>query len=124
MRSCAKRNGLASTIGSWRRISRIAIFPFPAHNRPAMSSQGRFFLSAAVVSIAGMLALAYATQSGAGLSPDSRGYLSSARFILQGKGISNLDGNGTVVPLTHFAPLYPILLAGSGAGGDPLDRAR
>jgi hypothetical protein len=89
-----------------------------------MSARFRFFLGASAVALFGMVLLAYATQSGPGLSPDSRGYLQAARFILQGRGICNINGNGEVVPLTHFAPLYPILLAAFGVGGDPLDRAR
>ncbi|HTL30215.1 MAG TPA: hypothetical protein VL282_13375 [Tepidisphaeraceae bacterium] len=89
-----------------------------------MSEQSRFFTGAIIVSILGMLLLAYATQSGPGLSPDSRSYLSGARFLLEGRGICNVNGDGNIVPMTHFAPLYPILLAGTGFGGDPLERAR
>jgi 4-amino-4-deoxy-L-arabinose transferase-like glycosyltransferase len=89
-----------------------------------MPAKYRFFLGSISVAVIGMVLLAYATSAGPGLSPDSRAYLQAARFILQGKGICNINGNGDVVPLTHFAPLYPILLAAFGAGADPLDRAR
>lgn len=89
-----------------------------------MSSKFKFFLGASFVAMVGMVLVAYATTSGPGLSPDSRGYLQAARFIHQGRGICNINGNGDVVPLTHFAPLYPILLAGFSGGADPLDRAR
>lgn len=53
---------------------------------------------------------AFATREGAGLTPDSRGYLLVAEQIALGHGVVMLDGSGNKVPLTHCPPLYPIML--------------
>lgn len=49
------------------------------------------------------------TPHGAGVSPDSVAYIGGARNILLGNGFY-LDGS----PITHFPPLYSIVLAGAG----------
>jgi hypothetical protein len=49
----------------------------------------------------------YASANGIGLSPDSMDYLEAARSVLRGEGMVVA---GT--PMTHFPPLYPLLLAG------------
>jgi 4-amino-4-deoxy-L-arabinose transferase-like glycosyltransferase len=46
---------------------------------------------------------------GIGLLPDSMDYLEAARSLLRGEGLSR-GGE----PLTHFPPLYPLLLAAAG----------
>ena len=54
---------------------------------------------------------------GVGLSPDSIGYLGTARSLLDGRGFVNHAG----IPFTAWPPLYPALLA---AGGAELPAAR
>jgi hypothetical protein len=69
-----------------------------------------------------------ATGPGVGLSPDSVAYIAAARNLLHGYGISSYlfdVTSGRPLPLTHFPPLYPALLALIGlAGIDPLAGAR
>ena len=75
--------------------------------------------------MAGVAAVVYATQWGAGISPDSTRYVGAARSLLAGQGVSVLSGDGSAVPLTKWPPLFPILLAAVGATGiDPLEAAR
>lgn len=49
------------------------------------------------------------TRQGVGVSPDSTIYIKAARSLLAGNGFS-VDGE----PLTHFPPVYPMLLALTG----------
>ena len=63
-----------------------------------------------IVAIVAALIAAFATREGAGLTPDSRGYLLVAEQIALGHGLVMLDGDGKRVPLTHCPPLYPAML--------------
>jgi 4-amino-4-deoxy-L-arabinose transferase-like glycosyltransferase len=64
--------------------------------------------------------LVWSTPLGIGVSPDSVTYIDTARNLLSGKGLQSGD-----MPLTHFPPVYPIVLAVSGLwGSDPLPGAR
>jgi len=58
------------------------------------------------------------TRHGAGLSPDSVGYIGTARNLARGLGFTNYDNT----PMVTWAPLYPALLAFLGAvlSADPL----
>lgn len=77
------------------------------------------------LALAGVAAVVYATQWGAGISPDSTRYVGAARSILSGQGVSVLSGDGSAVPLTKWPPLFPLLLAAAGATGlGPLEAAR
>jgi 4-amino-4-deoxy-L-arabinose transferase-like glycosyltransferase len=92
--------------------------PRVRHDAPWVAAIALFALFAAALVLA-------VTRTGPGLSPDSRAYLMSARYMLQGKGISILDGNGDLEPMTHYAPLVSILLAAGGVtGADVTDVAR
>jgi hypothetical protein len=56
---------------------------------------------------------------------DSVAYLWSADNLIKGFGIGRLDGGGNFVPYIHWAPLYPIALAGiSLLGFTGLEAAR
>jgi len=73
------------------------------------------------VSAVGAGLMLLATHRGAGLSPDSGTYIACARNLLAGRGFVLGEG----VPMTHFPPLFPALLAALGlAGLDPLQGAR
>jgi hypothetical protein len=54
-----------------------------------------------------VLSLLSTSLYGAGLSPDSIYYLSAARNIAEGNGVTSFDGNAFIL----WPPLYPILLA-------------
>lgn len=57
-----------------------------------------------------------ATRDGIGLSTDSDAYLTAARTLAHGQGISE-EGPEGYKPLTHFPPLYPMIIAGISALG-------
>lgn len=59
----------------------------------------------------GALTVLAATPQGIGFEHDSVFYLSAAVGLLEGRGISRIDGLGEPVPITHFPPLYPAALA-------------
>lgn len=71
--------------------------------------------------VGAVLVLLSTTHYGAGLSPDSVGYIGTARNIITGNGITSYNG----APLVAQPPFYPILLAlvGKIIGADPLSFA-
>jgi len=70
----------------------------------------------------GTIALLIVTRKGVYASPDSAFYVGTARNLLHGHGLTAPPGSP---PLSHFPPLFPLLLAGIGwlTGLDPLDAA-
>lgn len=82
----------------------------------------RYRLPLVVLSIIGTVTILLATKyHGAGLSPDSVGYIATARHIATGIGAATYDGT----PLILQPPLYPALLATIDYvfGIDPLSSA-
>jgi hypothetical protein len=77
------------------------------------------------LSIAGAIMLLLLLRGGAGLDSDGVHYISAARNLLAGRGLTLPFGSDEPVPLTHFPPGYPLLLA--AAAGlfrlDPLQAA-
>jgi 4-amino-4-deoxy-L-arabinose transferase-like glycosyltransferase len=66
-----------------------------------------------------------ATTHGVGISPDSVAYVGAARNLLAGEGLSLPFGSTLHAPLTHFPPLYSLLLAtGDLFGLEPFMWAR
>lgn len=65
---------------------------------------------------AGALLVLLGTPQGASTSPDSLHYLSVARNLLAGQGLTHFSGQ----PVVLWAPLYPMLLAGVYGIGDVL----
>ncbi len=59
----------------------------------------------------GALIILAGTPHGIGFEHDSVFYWSAAVGLLEGRGISRIDGSGLPVPITHFPPLYPAALA-------------
>jgi 4-amino-4-deoxy-L-arabinose transferase-like glycosyltransferase len=81
----------------------------------------------AVLTVVGVIVLAAMTQPwGIGLSPDSGVYISAARNLLQGQGLSYIAPGGEMIPMTQWPPLYPILLAMIGfvLKSDPIAATR
>ncbi len=72
--------------------------------------------------LVGTIALLLVTRKGAYASPDSAFYVGTARNLLDGHGFSAPPGSP---PLSHFPPLFPLVLAAVGwlTGLDPLDAA-
>lgn len=65
------------------------------------------------------------TRWGVGLRGDSYMYVSGARNLAAGLGYSRVSGGGEVKPITHFPPLYSMVLAGLALPGwDAVDAAR
>lgn len=74
---------------------------------------------------AGILIILYSTQQGIGISPDSVTYISVARNIINHGSLSYFSGDGSLVPMTEYPPLYPLFLAVPGLlGVDPVIGAR
>jgi hypothetical protein len=72
-----------------------------------------------------MLALWRSTPYGLGLVNDSATYIEGATNLLQGRGYVRVSGGGEIKPITHFPPLFSLLLAGLGLFGlDLLQAAR
>jgi 4-amino-4-deoxy-L-arabinose transferase-like glycosyltransferase len=72
----------------------------------------------ALIALAGVSAASvlYGTRVGIGLSNDSVNYLRAARGLLDGRGLIVMQAihYAGAVPMTHWPPLYPLLLATSG----------
>ena len=73
----------------------------------------------------GFATVSVSTRWGAGLSPDSLVYVDAGRNLLRGSGIAATRADGSLHPLTHYPPLYPVVLAAAGRlVGDPAAGAR
>lgn len=83
------------------------------------SLRDRAGLAIAAAVAAGLVAVG--TSRGAGLSPDSIAYVSAARSLAAGEGLTLWSGE----PLVDWPPLYPTVLAGfAWLGWDPATAAR
>jgi len=78
------------------------------------------------------ISLFVSSKWGIGISPDSAAYISCARNLLNGLGLSTFPFDASLiqedcnpVPMTHFPPLFPLLLGIIGIfGADPLVASR
>jgi hypothetical protein len=88
----------------------------------------RRLLYAAPLVVPSLLAaalVAYGTHTGIGLSTDSAAYIGAARGLRAGAGVATRGGDGTMQPMTLYAPLLPALIAGvSALGPDPFAAVR
>jgi len=66
-----------------------------------------------ILSLTGMVIMFICTSRyGVGVDPDSVFYISAGRNLLKGLGLSLFYyGDGKLVPMTHFPPLFPALLS-------------
>jgi hypothetical protein len=72
-----------------------------------------------------MVSILLSTRSGVGVHPDTVTYVEAAQNLLNGVGLRVLSDDGEFTVLTHFPPLYSIVLALFGLiGWDPLSGAR
>jgi hypothetical protein len=56
-----------------------------------------------------------ATPYGLGLRTDSAQYINGARNLLAGEGYTRTSGGGVIKPITHFPPLFSMVIALLGA---------
>ena len=84
-----------------------------------MGSGKRYYsiVPLAILALIGIVILSLITRWGIGISPDSTIYIGSARNLLNGHGLSVMSGDGQAIPLTHYPPLFPILLSILGKSG-------
>lgn len=89
-----------------------------------------------VLALAAGIASLFATRDGVGIDADSAAYLGTAQNVVDGRGVSvpftlftdeyaprdavRLSGR---VPLTHFPPAYPIVVAGMASTGLGVEQA-
>lgn len=90
---------------------------------------GRMPLPVLVVLLAGALAAmvvsGWVMRHGVGFEADSMAYVSAARTLVGQGQLLIPDGAGNLMPLAHWPPLYPVLLAGlNPVAGDALAAAR
>jgi hypothetical protein len=87
--------------------------------------RGLFLFILVILSLVGMSALWRSTPYGLGLVNDSATYVEGATSLLAGKGYVRISGGGEVKPITHFPPLFSLVLASVGfAGLDLITGAR
>jgi len=70
-----------------------------------------------ILGIIGFLLILYATQLGPWAYSDSTVYIVSARNLLAGRGLGIVKPSGTLDPLSHFPPLFPLTLSALGLFG-------
>lgn len=90
----------------------------------ALSRRGyRLFLCC--FALLGCGAILLVTRWGIGLAPDSLVFVGAARSLSRGDGFVYLNDNGQFAPVTHYPPLYSLMLAGSSwVWNEPLVAAR
>ncbi len=77
-----------------------------------LNSQGPLaLLVTLILAITGAFILRFAMEEGIGVSSDSIAYIGISENLVAGRGLTWLGGGG-LEPVTHFPPLYPIVLAG------------
>jgi hypothetical protein len=82
-------------------------------------SERAFGIALAGIGAVAAVAVLHGTRLGIGLLNDSVNYLRAARGLLDGRGLVVMQAfhYGGPVPMTHWPPLYPVLLAGAGGLG-------
>ncbi|MBE9523896.1 MAG: glycosyltransferase family 39 protein [Chloroflexi bacterium] len=88
----------------------------------AQNRQKQISIILVLIALGGVIIMWVSTPWGIGVGYDSVFYLSAADNFLNGSGLSRFDGYGNIIPLTHFPPLYPLILAAlSFITGAPTD---
>lgn len=82
-----------------------------------------FSFSIVILALSGFLLIILAPQP-LGAGADSYTYVSAAESYIAGQGLKNLMGDGHTQVLTHFPPMYSLLLAGLGWVNKPLAFAK
>ena len=74
-----------------------------------------FFILLIVIAFGAMTTLYVSSTAGLGFGNDSVAYVGAARNILDGNGYARTSGGGEIKPITHYPPLFSLVLA---AGSD------
>ena len=80
-------------------------------HRKILSSIDPVIIVLVVVGSIGIILILISTPRGIGVGYDSLFYLSSAENFSHGLGLRWPSGTSEIVPLVHYPPLYPLLLA-------------
>ena len=89
-----------------------------------MTKQSKALGIVAGLALAGALVMLAATRPGIGVPPDSTIYCDAANNLAAGRGFVVISGTSTeLMPLTHYPPLYPALLAFAITGGATVETA-
>lgn len=70
-----------------------------------------FFALLIVIALGAMATLYLSTTAGLGFGNDSVAYVGAARNILAGNGYARTSGGGEIKPITHYPPLFSLVLA-------------
>jgi hypothetical protein len=110
--------------GKYDRVTAISDGVLSARHRERITEVARRWGALAAVAVAGSVIVLITTRRHIGINPDSAVYLAAARNFLDGRGITTpfavpLAGlgpreaaeYGDAIPLTHFPPLLPVVLA-------------
>ena len=103
--------------GILTRSGKLSLVSCARNLTPPQLSRSTFIVALLLTALIAAAAVAFATRNGIGLSRDSETYFAVARQLLEGKGFSIPAGSDASQPLTHYPPLYPIVLAGLGKMG-------
>ncbi len=74
-----------------------------------------FFVFLIVIALGAMATLYVSTTAGLGFGNDSVAYVGAARNILDGNGYARTSGGGEIKPITHYPPLFSLVLAAGSA---------
>lgn len=80
---------------------------------------GKSLLILILLALLGAAIVMVSTPHGLGVSDDSVIYLGAARNLLDGNGLSRLEGDGSPHPITHYPPGYSLVLAAWQFAGGP-----
>jgi hypothetical protein len=86
-------------------------------------SEAAFWFALLVFSVAAILLLRYITPYGLGLVNDSVGYIAGARNLVAGNGYMRFTGDGRLVPITNYPPMFSMVMATVGVSGLEIVRA-
>jgi len=96
-------------------------------NKPSLDSAEQRKSAVALlllVALLGVILVLYASRFGLGTTGDSVRYLMGAQNILAGEGFGRSAADGTVRPITMFAPLFSTAISALGLIGSILEGAR
>lgn len=86
-------------------------YPLAASSKSAQIWERWFIPALLVLALFGVLAILKSTPYGPGLVNDSATYIEGAANLLSKQGYVRISGGGEIKPITHFPPLFSILLA-------------
>jgi Dolichyl-phosphate-mannose-protein mannosyltransferase len=102
-----------------------SIFKNAVKVEPEVLNRNTFCVLVSGLVLLSSCSLLLTTRWGIGLGGDSLVYIGVARNLLNGQGVVYFSNFGELAPVTHYPPLYPLVIAGFGLIGlDPLVAAR